>query len=91
MIVWDERKRRINLAKHGLDFADAHLVFNHPSKITFASGRNDEDRMVDIAMVEAAGRVLTLVYAHRGPDVRVISFRIASRSERKRYEQQEPD
>lgn len=25
--IWDEQKRQINLAKHGLDFADAHKVF----------------------------------------------------------------
>ena len=25
--VWDERKRRANLKRHGLDFADAWTVF----------------------------------------------------------------
>lgn len=35
-------------------------------------------------MVEMAGRVLTLVYVKRGNDIRVISFRVASRKERER-------
>jgi len=25
--TWSERKRAINLREHGLDFVDAHLVF----------------------------------------------------------------
>jgi uncharacterized DUF497 family protein len=27
---WDERKNRINIRKHGLDFADAEEMFMHP-------------------------------------------------------------
>jgi uncharacterized protein len=92
MIVWDERKRQANLVKHGLDFADAHLVYDNPAKITFLSPRFGEDRKLDIAVVEAAGRFLTLLYVHRGEDVRVISFRPASRVERRSYEQhKKPD
>ncbi|HET8636678.1 MAG TPA: BrnT family toxin [Acidobacteriaceae bacterium] len=89
MIVWDEKKRQANLEKHGLDFRRAYLVFNNPNKITFFSPREDERRLVDVAMVELAGRLLSLVYAERGDDIRVISFRVASRRERRAYEQQQ--
>ena len=89
MIVWNERKREINLAKHGLDFKDAHLVFDNPRKVTFLSRRNEEERRLDVAMVEVAGRVLSLAYVPRGEDIRVISFRVASRKERKSYERQQ--
>jgi uncharacterized DUF497 family protein len=51
MIVWDEAKRKTNLEKHGLDFADANLVYENPSKITFQSPRKGEARKQDIAMV----------------------------------------
>jgi uncharacterized protein len=37
MLVWDEAKRKTNLQKHGLDFADAGLVYDNPDKITFQS------------------------------------------------------
>jgi uncharacterized DUF497 family protein len=87
MIVWDERKRQTNLAKHGLDFADAGLVYDNPEKVTFSSPRNGEDRKLDVAVAEAAGRFLSLLYVQRGEDVRIISFRVASRIERRRYEQ----
>jgi uncharacterized DUF497 family protein len=89
MIVWDEAKRKTNLEKHGLDFADAYLVFNNPNKVTFQSPRKGEARRQDIAMVELHGRVLTLVYVERGMEVQAISFRVASRVEREVYEQAE--
>ncbi|HUY82366.1 MAG TPA: BrnT family toxin [Acidobacteriaceae bacterium] len=89
MIVWDEKKRLINLKKHGLDFKDAYLVHDNPDKVTFLSPRNNEDRRLDVAMVELAGRVLSLIYTHRSEDIRIISFRVASRKERKAYEEQQ--
>ncbi len=92
MLVWDEAKRKINLQKHGLDFADAGLVYDNPSKITFQSPRKGEARKQDIAMVAVHGRVLTLIYVEREADTQVISFRVASRVEREVYEQaQEPN
>jgi uncharacterized DUF497 family protein len=33
MFVWDETKRRSNLEKHGLDFKDAHLVYDNPENV----------------------------------------------------------
>lgn len=86
--TWDENKREINLTKHRLDFADAHLVYENPEKLTFSSRRQDEPRDLDIAFVRVMETVLALVYHMRGEDVHVISFRYASRKERRIYEQQ---
>lgn len=66
MIVWDEAKRKANLKKHGFDFADAHLVYDSPDKVTFLSHRNAEDRKLDVAMIQLVDRTLTLVYVERG-------------------------
>ena len=87
MITWDEAKRRSNLEKHDLDFADASLVYDSPDKVTVESPRKNERRLVDLAFVEPAGAVLALVYTQRGESIRVISFRVASRGERRFYEQ----
>jgi uncharacterized protein len=65
MIVWDEAKRKTNLEKHGLDFADAALVYESSSKITFQSPRKGEARKQDIAMVAVRRKVLTLIYVER--------------------------
>ena len=87
MFVWDEAKRESNLRKHGLDFRDAHLVYDNPDKCTYESSRAGERRLMDIAFAVVRGLLLALVYTNRGDDVRVISFRPASREERKQYEQ----
>lgn len=89
MSVFDDAKRQANLAKHGLDLADAGLVYDAPNKITLCSPRRDEDRLLDIAMVMVMvmvmGVVLVLVYVERDQDVRAISLRRASKQERKHY------
>jgi hypothetical protein len=85
--LWDEAKRKSNLRKHGLDFRDASLVYENPQKCTYDASREDEYRLMDVALAAVKGRLLTLVYAERGDDVRVISFRNASREERKQYEE----
>lgn len=86
MYVWDEAKRKSNLKKHGLDFSDAHLVYENPNKCTYDASRDEEYRLMDVALAVVKGRVLTLVYTDDDADVRVISFRNASREERKQYE-----
>jgi uncharacterized DUF497 family protein len=41
---------------------------------------------MDVALAVIKGRLLTLVYTEQEDEVRVISFRHASREERKKYE-----
>ena len=84
VIVWDERKRAVNLAKHGLDLVDARLVYESVLKLTFVSARKGEVRKVDLAMVENV--LLAFVYVERRSAVRAISLRRASRAERRMYE-----
>ena len=67
-------------------FADAHLVYDNPEKVTLLSHRNAEDRKLEVAMFELADRVLALIYVERDMNIRVISFRVASRQERRAYE-----
>jgi hypothetical protein len=87
VFVWDEAKRRSNLEKHGLDFKEAHHVYDNPDKLTYDSSRSGERRLLDLAFAIVNGRLLALIYTERGDDVRVISFRPASREEREQYEQ----
>ena len=86
MYEWDEAKRETNLRKHGLDFDDADIVYENPNKVTFAIVGRGEERWLDIALVESNGFVLALVYAVRGYNIRIISFRNASRKERRIYD-----
>jgi uncharacterized protein len=85
---WDEAKREANLKKHGLDFDDADIVYGNPNKITYAIADRGEARWLDIALVESNGVVLALIYTVRGYNIRIISFRKASRRERRIYDNQ---
>ena len=85
MYEWDEAKREANLRKHRLDFWAAHLVYENPEKITYRLRSEPETRFLDIALVELKGAVLALVYTIRKGNVRFISYRYASRRERRRY------
>nr|WP_320014825.1 BrnT family toxin [uncultured Desulfobacter sp.] len=50
-IIWDESKRQSNIVKHGLDFAQAHMVFAGAT-FTFEDTRMDygEQRFVTIGL-----------------------------------------
>ena len=85
MYEWDEAKREANLKKRGLDFYAAHLVYESRKKITYRLKRESEIRFLDVALVEVKGAILALVYTMRNANVRFISFRYASRKERRRY------
>jgi uncharacterized protein len=74
MLVWDEAKRKTNLQKHGLDFADTGLVYDNPNKITFQSPREGEPRKQDIAMVAVHGPRISCTQRWTGQRVR-LSFK----------------
>ena len=77
---WDERKRRLNLKDHGLDFVDAPRVFEGPT-FTFEDDRfaYDEHRFMTLGFL--AGMVVSLVHTETSSRIHVISFRKATRNE----------
>lgn len=83
--LWDENKRQKNLLKHGLDFADADEVLSSPYRFDVEIIRNDELRTQSFAY--SFGRLLVLSLAHTESEeqVRIISFRRASKEEREMY------
>ena len=84
--VWDKRKNEINLAKHEIDFVDAHRVFVTPV-LTTLDDRFDygEDRWVGLGLLDE--RVVQIVFTEPDDDTRrIISLRKAVQHERKQYE-----
>lgn len=77
---WDEKKRRLNLKEHGLDFVDAPRVFEGPT-FTFEDDRfaHDEQRFVTLGFL--AGMVVSMVHTESPSRIHVISFRKATRNE----------
>lgn len=79
-ITWDEPKRRMNLAKHGLDFADLTLDFFLGAAVEPAR----DGRLLAIGELDGR-RVVAVVFRPLGSEaLAVISMRRASASERKR-------
>lgn len=79
---WDEPRCRTNIAKHGIDFEDAVLVFDHPV-LEFRSDRDGEERRVAIGLLD--GREIAVVYTLRSGRYRIISARRARENERRAY------
>lgn len=88
---WDEEKNRENIRRHGLDFADAELVFSMPMwvrpDVRFDYG---EHRFIGIGFLE--NRVVLIAFSEPAEDiVRVISMRRAKKNERAKFEQRIKD
>jgi uncharacterized DUF497 family protein len=81
---WDERKRRSNLRKHGLDFVECAAVFAGLT-ITQVDSRCDygETRFVTVGLL--GGRVVSVIHTESEEFVRIISFRKATKNEQARY------
>jgi uncharacterized DUF497 family protein len=84
-ILWDEDKRKVNLDKHGLDFADAPMVLESPYRLDVEGVRGGESRMQSFAYVFDVLAVLTVVHVARNNAARIVSFRPASEEERSAY------
>lgn len=89
--VWDERKSRLNAAKHRISFETAALVFEDPHSFTrFDWIKDGEERWQTLGV--AAG-VAVLLVAHADSEesgeevIRIISARKATPYERKIYEE----
>lgn len=78
---WDERKRKVNLRKHGFDFLDAPRVFRGAT-LTVADDRQDygEERFITFGLL----RDTVVAIAHT-EHPKIISMRKATRHEEKSY------
>lgn len=85
-LIWDEAKRRANLAKHGLDFAQAREVLDSRYRLDVPVACKDEVRFMSISYALDFLAVLTVVHTERAGAARIISFRRASTAEREMYD-----
>ncbi len=84
-LVWDEAKRRANLAKHGLDFAQACEVLDSRYRLDVPMARKGEMRVQSFSYVMNRLAVLMVVHTSRDGAARIISFRPASEEESRRF------
>jgi len=82
--TWSETKRTANLRADGLDFVDAALVFEGVT-FTFEDDRfsYSEQRFVTLGLL--AGIPVSVVHTESENEIRIISFRQATRREAQIY------
>ena len=84
---WDERKRRTNVKKHGIDFIDVPEVFESDVVILpderFEYG---EPRFIAIGILKSV--VVVVAYTERDENIRIISARKATKNEQIYYFQE---
>ena len=84
-VVWDPDKARSNLAKHGIDFADAAIALEDENALTISDTDHGEMRFKTLAMSPAAN-VLLIVHAEQDEEtIRIISARRAEKTEERVY------
>ncbi len=83
-VEFDPFKEAANIAKHGIDFKTAAVVFG--GRLHFwEDSRKDYGEKRYIVLGTALGRLLCIVVTIRGSVLRIISARRASRDERALY------
>jgi uncharacterized DUF497 family protein len=85
---WDEEKAKANLRQHKVSFDGGTTVFSDPFSITIPDPDHsiDEERYIDIGTSDK-GRILVVSYTECGANIRIISCRKATPTERRRYEE----
>ena len=70
---FDERKSRMNLTKHGIDFVQAQALWNDPRFVEIQAKTEDESRFLVIGRIN--GKHWSAVVTPRGNNIRMISVR----------------
>ncbi len=84
---WDPKKAASNLEKHGVDFADAVGVFEDEWALTVKEEEVEGEQRFATLGMDFLERTLVVVYTYRDDMIRLISARVATKKERKIYEQ----
>jgi uncharacterized protein len=85
----DPEKAASNLTKHKVGFEEASTVFADPlARLFYDSDHSTEEIREIIVGHSILGRLLLVSFTERSPDlVRIISARVATRKERRDYEE----
>ena len=88
---WDDDKAKANVKKHKVSFDEASSVFADPLAKIFDDDEHSTEEIREIIVGHSITKRLLLVsFTERGRDVvRIISARVATRNERKSYEESE--
>ena len=85
---WDPHKARKNSQKHRVSFEEAATALSDPMSATgnYPDHSITEVRYVTFGISEQ-GRLLVVAHTEKGESIRLISARVATKRERKIYEE----
>ena len=85
---WDQDKNKANISKHGIDFNEAKTVFDDVFALIIEDRfhANLEKREIIVGQ-SSNNRLLYVVFVERKKRIRIISARLLTPGERRRYEQ----
>ena len=86
---WNAEKEAINFKKHGIHFADAVGAFEDERALTEPDTTTFEVRFRTLG-IDFLGRLVVVVYTHRGERIRLIHARKATARQRSIYERKRP-
>ncbi len=85
---WNPAKARKNLEKHGVSFEEASSVLYDALAVSGADPDHSESEERTITFgISSQGRLLVVAHTERGEAIRIISARIATKHERRIYEE----
>jgi uncharacterized DUF497 family protein len=85
---WDRKKAKQNYEKHNVSFEEAATVFEDTLSLTINDPlHSDYEQRYIIIGESIRGRLLIVVHTEIGNKIRIISARVATKHERKIYEE----
>jgi hypothetical protein len=86
--AWDTKKAAANLRKHAVAFEEAATIFRDALSVSGADpDRSVGERRFITFGVSNLGRLIVVSHNDDGSTIRIISARLATRRERKIYEE----
>jgi uncharacterized protein len=84
--VWDEKKNRDNIRKHGIDFRDVPGLFERPTLLWLDTRRDyGEDRWIAVGLLGSIVAAVVFVEWEDGERIRIISARRATSYEAEQF------
>lgn len=85
---WDPEKAAANEHKHRVSFDEAATAFGDPLSLTIPDPDHSDDEELFVLLGESyQGRLVVVVHYRAGRENRIISARLATRNERRNYEE----
>ena len=89
LFEWNPEKATANLSKHGISFEEAVTIFFDPLSLTISDPlHSDKENRFIITGFSDKQRQLVVVHTDRGDKIRIISARLATSREKRKYERE---